>query len=266
MEKKEQQQVVIPDYIIRKKEKESFERGFVSALNACESAYETLKAMPDLENIPNTLQEIKSDFVATFVEERINEIADTKILTHEAKKKAKQDWKNVLNEAKTQISIIQNFLQSYPDADVCIKEGKVVCSNMESVVYEHCKIKTPDIVSKHVKLIQAVKDSIYRLQEFEKANGFPTGDIYNVEMDLRLLDEPINLIENWLWQDTRRAEISKHHYMQASLAEMERRQKAENKVKMNERAQKYEREHPEDYIPHLVNRHDELANGTVTMQ
>ena len=51
MEKKEQQQVVIPDYIIRKKEKESFERGFVSALDACESAYETLKAMPDLENI-----------------------------------------------------------------------------------------------------------------------------------------------------------------------------------------------------------------------
>ncbi len=244
---REETKIAIPEYIVRDQERRQFEGKFIGALNSCKDSYQRLSSMRDLENVPTNLADIKPDAVNTFIDERIAEVSNAKILTYDAREKAKQDWESIRTEALGYIKPIQQFLADYPDADVTVINGKVLCANSDSLIVEHCKIETPKQVYEHVELIQKVKDAVEALQTFEKANNYPTGDWFNVEMDLRMMEEPRTLVENWIWQDERRATIEKHEYLRAASDEMSRRQRAEEKARREERAAKYEAQHPDAY-------------------
>lgn len=239
--------IVIPEYIVRDKELRPFEEKFKGMLNLCKNSYEKLSSIKDLENVPTVLADIKPDAVNTFIDERIAEVNNAKILTFDARERAKQDWEDIRKEALGYIEPIQKFLANYPDAEVPVVNGKVLCANSDSLIVERCKIETPKQVHEHVELIQKVKDAIEALQNFEKANNYPTGDWLNVEMDMKMLEDPKSLVENWIWHAERRAEIEKREYLRAASEEMSRRQRAENKARQEERALKYQQEHPDAY-------------------
>lgn len=208
--------IEIPDFIVREEDRKNFLEKFKGQLQACNNAYKSLLGMPDLEGIPKNLQVINEEAVETFINERLAEISSTKMLTSEKKKEAKEEWEKVRKDALSYIANIKEVLATYPDADITIKDGNVVCANFADVVTEHCKVKTPDGVIEHANLILEVKDAIDALWKFEKEHEFPTGSYYTIEKDVEMVADPTSLVKQWLWLAQRKEYLKKRPWLQGA--------------------------------------------------
>ena len=206
--------IEIPEYIVRDEDKQKFVESFSGKLQACNNAYQSLLAMPDLENIPTNLQDIDAESVGNFINERLVEISSTKMLTSEKKKEAKEEWEKVRKDALSYISAIKEVLATYPDADITINNGEVVCKNIDYLVTEHCKVKTPDGVKEHANLILEVKDAIVALWKFEREHELPTGSYYTIEKDVEMVADPTSLVKQWLWLVQRKEYVKKRPWLQ----------------------------------------------------
>lgn len=213
--------IEIPEYIVRDEDKQKFVESFSGKLQACNNAYKSLLAMPDLENIPDNLQDINAEAVENFINESLAEIDSTKMLTAEAKRNAKEDWENIRQEALSHISAIKEVLATYPDADITVSKGEVVCNNLDELVTERCKVKTPDGVKEHANLILEVKDAIDALWKFEREHELPTGSYYTIEKCVEMVADPTSLVEQWLWLAQRKEYVKKRPWLQgACIAQM----------------------------------------------
>lgn len=210
----ETKRIEIPEFVVRQEDRKKFVETFNHKLSLCNDAYKSLLAMPDLENIPGNLQDINAEAVENFINERLSEIEATKMLTAEAKRNAKEDWENIRQEALSHISAIKEVLATYPDADITINNGEVVCNNIDYLVTEHCKVKTPDGVKEHANLILEVKDAIDALWKFEKEHELPTGSYYTIEKDLEMVVDPTILAKQWLWLAHRKEYVKKRPWLQ----------------------------------------------------
>lgn len=241
--------IEIPSYIVRTEDRQKFVESFKGKLQLCNNAYKSLVAMPDLENIPDNLKEISSESIEAFINDRLAEISSTKMLTSEKKKEAKEEWEKVKKDALSYIATIKEVLSAYPDADICINNGEVVCNNVDMVVTEHCKVKTPDGATEHANLILDVRDAIAALQKFEKEHELPTGTLINIEEDLKLVVNPQILAETWLFWKWRKEYIKNHPYLQGGYDTSVKNGLMEQNNKLAEIRRKHFEEHPEDFIP-----------------
>lgn len=241
--------IEIPSHIVRQEDKRKFVESFNGKLQACNNAYKSLRAMPDLENIPDNLQDINSEAVENFIDERLAEISSTKMLTSEKKKEAKEEWEKVKKDALSYISTIQDVLATYPDADITIKDGNVVCTNFDDVVIENCKVKTPDGVTEWANLILDAKESIDALQKYEGEHNLPTGTLISLNESIRLLANPTSLVEAWLFMEWRKDYLQKHPYLQGGYETSVRNGLKEQNDRLEEMRKKHLQEHPEDFIP-----------------
>lgn len=213
--------IEIPEYIVRDEDKQKFVESFSGKLQVCFNAYKSLLAMPDLENIPDNLQDINAEAVENFINERLSEIEATKMMTAEAKRNAKEDWENIRQEALSHISVIKEVLATYPDADITVSKGEVVCNNLDELVIERCKVKTPDGVKEHANLILEVKDAIDALWKFEREHELSAGDLCAIGQDLKMIADPIGIIEHWLLLAQRKEYVKKRPWLQgACIAQM----------------------------------------------
>lgn len=245
----EKKRIEIPPYIVRDQERKPFQEKLSSGLFACNKAYKALSAMQDLEDIPDKLQDINTESVENFINDRLAEISDTRMLTHEQKEDAKKSWERVRKDALSYIRAIKDFLSAYPDADVCVSKGEVVCSNFDELVTEHCKIKTPEEVSKHADLIQAAKDAVETLWAFEREHDCPNGTIFRLEEDFKMLEDPVRLAESWLYLEWRKEYLKSHPYLQGAYDTNLKRGLAEQNARLAEKRKKHFEEHPEDFVP-----------------
>lgn len=251
--------IEIPEYIVRDEDKQKFVESFSGKLQACNNAYKSLLAMPDLENIPDNLQDINAEAVENFICERLSEIEATKMMTAEAKRNAKEDWENIRQEALSHISAIKEVLAAYPDADICINNGEVVCNNVDVVVTEHCKVKTPDGVEEWADLIQDVRDAIGELWNFEREHDLPTGTLISLGESLKLIANPMSLVEAWFFMAWRTDYISQHPYLRGGYEVSMKKGLKEQNDRLAELRKKHFEEHPEDFMP-LGNRTNPYEN------
>lgn len=208
--------IEIPPYIVRTEDRQKYVESFSGKLQACNNAYKSLLAMPDLENISDNLKEISSEFIEAFINERLAEISSTKMLTSSQKDAAKEEWKKVKEDALSYIGTIKEFLATFPDADITVNKGEVVCINFDDVVVEHCKVKTPEGVIEHANLILEVKDAIDALWKFEKEHELPTGSYYTIEKDVEMVADPTSLVKQWLWLAQRKEYLKKRPWLQGA--------------------------------------------------
>ena len=236
--------IEIPEYIVRDEDKQKFVESFSGKLQACNNAYKSLLAMPDLENIPDNLQDINAEAVENFINERLSEIEATKMMTAEAKRNAKEDWGNIRQEALSHISAIKEVLATYPDADITVSKGEVVCNNLDELVTERCKVKTPDGVKEHANLILEVKDAIDALWKFEREHDLPTGSYYTIEKDLEMVAAPIGIIEHWLLLAQRKEYVKKRPWLQGACV-TQMKMKNSTMDALNARLEKIQKERSE---------------------
>lgn len=208
--------IQIPEYIVREEDRKKFVETFSNKLRLVGDSYKSLKSMPDLVGIPDNLQDINAEAVENFINERLVEISSTKMLTSEKKKEAKEEWEKVRKDALSYISAIKEVLATYPDADITINNGEVVCNNIDYLVTEHCKVKTPDGVTEHANLILDVKEAIFALWEFERKHELPTGSLYTVEQDLKMVADPTSLAKQWLFLAQRKDYLAKRPWLQGA--------------------------------------------------
>lgn len=246
---KKKSRIEIPDFIVREEDRKNFLEKFNGQLQACNNAYKSLVAMPDLENIPDNLKEISSESIEAFINQRLAEISSTKMLTSEKKKEAKEEWEKVKKDALSYIATIKEVLSAYPDADICINNGEVVCNNVDVVVTEHCKVKTPDGVEEWADLIQDVRDAIGELWNFEQDHDLPTGTLISLGESMKRLENPTSLVETWLFMEWRKEYIKNHPYLQGGYDTSVKNGLMEQNNKLAEIRRKHFEEHPEDFIP-----------------
>lgn len=244
----EKKRINIPQYIVRDKERLPFQEKLSGGLFACNKAYKSLSAMQDLD-IPDNLQDINAEKVESFINDRLAEISNTRMLTHEQKEEAKNSWGRVRKDALSYIRAIKDFLSAYSDADVCISNGEVVCNNFEELIEEHCKIKTPEQASKHADLIQAAKDAVDALWAFEREHDCPTATIFYLEKDFKMLEDPVRLAESWVYMEWRKEYLKSHPYLQGGYETNLKVGLAEQNARLAEKRKKHFEEHPEDFVP-----------------
>lgn len=240
----------IPEWIVREEDKKNFSHKLHSALYGCTESYKKLMNMKDFVLSRNPKNLCVED-VNKIVDERIKDVSETKMLTFDGKQQAIIEWENIRTKAIGYIQKIHCFFDAYPDAIIDVVDDSLVCSNFDMLLFEHCKIKTPDNVYRHFELIEKVKVAIKELQDFEQKEDYPTGDLVNVEIDLRLSKDPQQLIENWLWQIERKAILKKSSDFQASIEIQKRKEKAMQQAFFKEREEQYKRDHPDDYRHHI---------------
>ena len=257
----------IPEWVIRDEDKKTFLGRFNMALSGCNKSYKELMGFNDLE-LPRDPKALNEDDVNKYIDERINELTRTKILTHEAKERVKKEWEEIRSKAIGCILKIHQFSELYPDAELYLNGDSVICNNTDTLIFERCKMKTPENVFIHFALISKVEAAIKELQDFERKEDYPTGDLMNVDMDIKMAQNPQWLIENWLHQTDRKKFFEKHSNMVASMEMQERKERAMNEARLKEKSEQYQREHPDDYTlshksPQPAN--NEYSQGTVSI-
>ena len=245
----ETKRIEIPDFIVKQDDRKKFVETFNRKLLICGNAYKSLVAMPDMEEIPDNLQDINAKAVEKFINERLTEISKTKMLTSEKKKEAKEDWEKVKKDALSYIGTIKEFLATYPDADITVSKGEVVCNNFDDVVTKHCQVKTPDGVAEWANLILDARDAIDNLWIFEREHDLPTGTLISLGESLKLLENPTRLVEAWLFMEWRKDYIKKHPYLQGSYETSRKNGLKEQNDRLEEMRKKHFEEHPEDFMP-----------------
>lgn len=245
----ETKRIEIPEFVVRQEDRKKFVETFNHKLSLCNDAYKSLLGMQDLDGIPTDLHDINSETVENFINERLAEISNTKMLTSEKKKEAKEDWESIKKKALSYISTIKDVLVTYPDADICVNNGEVICTNIDDVVIENCKVKTPDGVTEWANLILDAKESIDALQKYEGEHDLPTGTLISLNESIKLLANPTRLVEAWLFMEWRKDYIQKHPYLQGGYETSVRNGLKEQNDRLEEMRKKHLQEHPEDFIP-----------------
>lgn len=261
MEKELKKQIEIPEYVVLTKDRESFEGTFQNGLSGLRACYEKLREIEDLQEvIPDAVQDIKPEPVNSFINERIAEIVTTKMLTVDAKERAKKEWEDIRTNATKLIGTIQKFFEAYPLANVIQVEGKLVCINYETVVFEGCKSRVPvEIVKQHYELIQTVRDAIDELWAFERENDWPGDNIFTLEQDMKILGDPEQFARNWVFRIWQKEYRKQHPYLDGAYAVSKKSSMAETNARLSEARKKHLAEHPEDFIP-LGNKNNPYAN------
>jgi hypothetical protein len=240
--------IEIPPYIVRTEDRQKYVESFSGKLQACNNAYKSLLAMPDLENISDNLKEISSESIEAFINERLAEISSTKMLTSSQKDAAKEEWKKVKEDALSYIGTIKEFLATFPDADITVNKGEVVCINFDDVVVEHCKVKTPEGVTEWASLILGARDAIDALWNFERAHDLQAGTLISLDESMKRLENPTSLVEAWLFMEWRKDYIKKHPYLQGAYQTSMKNGLKEQNDRLAEMRKKHLEEHPEDFV------------------
>lgn len=242
--------VEIPEFVVLTSDRELFDEALENAVSGLGCNYARLLKIDDLkEVIPENVQDIKPEPVNSFIDERISEILSTKMLTIEAKEKAKKGWEDIRKSAIPLITSIQKFFESYPIAKVVMVGEKFEVVNSYEVMFEACKKPVPQqLVTKHYELIQNVRNSIDTLWAFEQANDWPSDNILNVELDLEMVGQPQKLAQNWVFRAWQKEYRKQHPYLDGAYAIATKSSLAEQNARLSEARKKHLAEHPEDFI------------------
>lgn len=258
--------VEIPEFVVLAQDREAFKYRFDP--NGINDAYKQLKSINDLaEVIPNEVKDIKPELVISFIDERIAEIEATKMLTIDARDRAKNEWEEIRKKALIHIASIQNFFTNYPSAEFALVGERLTCINTDAVAFEHCKRSVPkEDVMKHYDLIQKVRTAIDALWAFEREHDWPSDNFLNVELDLRQIEQPEKLAANWVYREWQKEYRKQHPYLDGAYNVSRRTTLAEQNARLAELRKKHLEEHPEDFIP-LGNKTNPYENtGTGKMK
>lgn len=250
MEKELKKQIEIPEYVVLTKDRESFEGTFQNGLSGLRACYEKLREIEDLQEvIPDAVQDIKPEPVNSFINERIAEIVTTKMLTVDAKERAKGEWEDIRKNSLSFIERIQNFFTNYPSAEFALVGETLVCTNTNEVAFEHCKRRVPrEDVTRLYDLILNVRKAIDALWAFEREHEWPSESLVNVEMDLRQLDKPDELAKNWVYREWLKEYRKQHPYLDDAYRVARKSNLAEQNASLAELRKKHLEEHPEDFV------------------
>lgn len=260
--------VEIPEFIVLSQDRDAFKERYDHARSGIANAYEQLKSITDLaEVIPADIKEVKAELVNTYIDARIAEIAGMKMLTSEARERAKSEWEDIRKDALSHVEIIQRFFSNYPTTKFVRIGEKLVCVNSDEVVFDSCKRRVPkEDVMKHYELIQNVSIAIDALWAFEREHDWPSDNLLNLENDLKQIENPEQLATNWVFREFQREYIKQHPYLDGAYNVARRSTLAEQNARLAELRKKHLEEHPEDFIP-LGNKSNPYENtGTVKMK
>ena len=260
--------VEIPEYIVLSQDKETFKERYDHARSGIANAYEQLKSITDIaEVIPADVKEVKAELVNTYIDARISEIAGMKMLTSEARERAKSEWEDIRKNALSHVGIIQRFFTNYPTTKFVRIGEKLVCVNSDEVVFDSCKRRVPkEDVMKHYELIQNVSIAIDALWAFEREHDWPSDNLLNLENDLKQIENPEQLATNWVFRECQREYIKQHPYLDGAYNVARRSTLAEQNARLVELRKKHLEEHPEDFVA-LGNKSNPYENtGTVKMK
>ena len=238
-----------PTFIVSTEKRKQAEKDFNRLLSGCQKAYSALKDMPDIGVVPQSLAHCTAEWVDGHIDGIIKSIGYEKTLTRKMKDDAVAMWNNIRGEAKGYVSSIQAFVSAYPDAEVTIEDGKVVCSKVSDAVTESAKEAVPDGCAEHYDLIMKWFNSLQDVMKYQEK----TGVIIPIHLLNQFVGRPESLAAHWIevkkvldWQEKRKNQKSHIRLGGDKTVEDIEREKEEAHAKyeqtLRENAAKYEEE------------------------
>lgn len=237
----------IPNFIIRKTDRDDFINKLEAKMRLTTKAYHDLQSIGELDGMPTELTKIKVDDINTLINEKTTTIDALGYLTNDTKAKAKEKWEAIKAKATECARTIRDLINAYPSATFTIKNGEIICKNIDALIGENCRTQVPQKVKDHINLIAEAHKAITKLQDYEKEHGYPSGTMFNLDMDLRMYQDTEQMLNNWLWQDQAREIANRTAQSQSASYKREQTRRETQKAIENAMRQESHNKHPKQY-------------------
>ena len=237
----------IPNFIIRKTDKDDFVNRLEAQMRLTTKAYHDLLSISELDGIPTELTQVNEDDINALIDEKTTTIDALGYLTNDTKAKAKEKWEAIRTKATECARTIRDLVNAYPSAEFSMQNGEIICKNIDALIGVNCRTIVPQKVKDHINLIAEAHQAITKLQDFEHSNGYPTGTMFNLDMDIRMYQDTEQMLNNWLWQDQAREIANRTAQSQSAHYKREQQRREAQKAIEDAMRQKSHDKHPKQY-------------------
>lgn len=181
----------LPKRIINQKKRNETEKEFEQCLKTLQAAYDAIRAMEDLGDVPTDPKQITSKWFNEVLLEKVGGVENLPVPT--AKKNEILDmWDDLRKEVRKHITTIQSFFENYGNVQHEVKDGVIVITNLNDILDDVSTMIVPDDAQKHYELWCGVRDAIKELREWEHSKDlkkFPLDQIIKSGVDAELFAE-----------------------------------------------------------------------------
>lgn len=206
----------LPLRVIYPEKRKEFEKELDSSLKAVQSAYDSIRAMEDLDKVPQDPKSITPKWLNEVLLEKVGGIEDLPMPV--AKKKEILDmWEELRKQVRQHITTIQGFFENYDSVEYEVNDGIIMVTNKNEILDAASMIIVPQDAQKHYELWCGVLDAVKELRTWERERNlkkFPLTDI--IRNDYSPID-PDNFALQWCC-----GTFTKNKYESALRAEQER--------------------------------------------
>ena len=169
---KEKRERELPDSIVLEDEYNRIRQTWLNAIDNAQAGYDKLLADKDIGTSLPAFEEISSDFISNFIDERISTVMDDGRYPHSARVEAAEEWEAVKNDLLQSVKPIEALRKIDKKAVIEVKDGLIQIKNMETLLRNRAKFVTPDSFKTFWNYLIRCADEINRLSYFQKTNGW----------------------------------------------------------------------------------------------
>lgn len=188
--------IVLPHAFLSSRKKQELIRELNERLKNMTDAYCRLPFHLSEEAIPRNPKQITAERLAGYVE-KMKEGLD---------EDSKEVWQKLYSDALTQIKVIRQFFEAFPDAEFDVYsnisvpvEKRITCKNKMECINADAMVDVPDECREYFDAVRNVEFWMQKVNEVERKNNIRVSDRYRIAEELTGLSEnPVEFADTWL--------------------------------------------------------------------
>lgn len=167
----------LPDTIIMEEDFRRYRQTWMSVIGKAQSAYDKIRDDKDVGNNLPEFDKLNTDWVKTWVEEKINAVMNDTHYPYNVRTQAAQEWRSVGDDLLSTVVHIEAVHHLDPEAKVELAGCHIVIPNMDELLRAKTTYKVPIKYKRLYELIGTAKEAIDQMVAYTKKNGlFETAD------------------------------------------------------------------------------------------
>ena len=169
---KEKRERELPDSIVLDEEYSRIRQTWLNAIGNAQASYDKLLADKDIGKSLPAFEEINSEFISNFIDERISFVMEDGRYPHSARVEAAEKWEAVKTDLLQSVKPIEALRNIDKKAVIEVKDGLIQIKNMETLLRNRAKFVVPDSFKEYWHLLIRCADEVNRLSYYQKKNGW----------------------------------------------------------------------------------------------
>lgn len=166
----------LPDSITLPDEYRKYHAAWMQVLATAQRAYDDLLADKDVGDCLPDLENINSQWISDFVEEKIEAVMKSPE-PYSSRIAIVGQWRDFEKDINGKIKKIKSVYNLDPKANVELKGCHITITNMEELLQEKTKFIVPEKYKEYYNEIIHAIGAVEKLRAYEKSNKLPSIDI-----------------------------------------------------------------------------------------